>query len=120
MFFDSLWRRLRSRSGKSALTQRVPSRKSGLRSSRSRSYRPLIDILEARTVPSFVSAANYAAGSFPYSVAVGDFDGDGSPDLAVANIGSNTVSVFLGTGDGTFRAARNYAAGPDPLCVAVG
>jgi len=28
-------------------------------------------------------------------IAVGDFNGDGRPDLAVANSGDNTVGVFL-------------------------
>jgi hypothetical protein len=53
-------------------------------------------------------------------VAVGDFNGDGIQDLAVANWGSNTVSVLLGNGDGTFQAARNFAAGSHPSSVAVG
>jgi hypothetical protein len=38
---------------------------------------------------------SYVAGSFPTSVAVGDFNGDGSDDLAVANSGSNDVSILL-------------------------
>ena len=51
---------------------------------------------------------------------MGDFNGDGKPDLAVANSGSNNVSVLLGNGDGTFQAAVNYAAGNAPNSVAVG
>jgi hypothetical protein len=56
-------------------------------------------------------------------VAVGDFNADGVPDLAVANYdASRTISVFLGNGDGTFLAARNFATGSelDPQFVAVG
>ena len=68
----------------------------------------------------FQAAVNYAAGSRPYSVAVGDFNGDGKPDLAVANGSSNDVSVLLGNGDGTFQAAANYATGSDPISVGVG
>ena len=63
---------------------------------------------------------NYAAGTHPLSVAVGDFNGDGKPDLAVANQRSNTVSVLLGNGDGTFQAAVNYGADRNPNSVAVG
>jgi hypothetical protein len=44
-------------------------------------------------------------------VVAGDFNGDGKPDLAVANQGSGEVSVLLGKGDGTFQAAVNYGTG---------
>ena len=44
----------------------------------------------------FQAAVNYAAGLSPSSVAVGDFNGDGKTDLAVANLASNNVSVLLG------------------------
>ena len=62
---------------------------------------------------------NFAAGSDSRSVAVGDFNGDGKPDLAVANSGSNNVSVLLGNGDGTFQAPVNYTAGSRSASVAV-
>ena len=62
----------------------------------------------------FQAAVNYPAGLNPFSVAVGDFNGDGKPDLAVANYGSNTVSVLLGNGDGTFQAAMSYDSGSIP------
>src|SRR5262249_44143790 len=58
-------------------------------------------------------------GSKPTSVAVADLNGDGSPDLVVANSGSDTVSVLLGKGDGTFQDAHNYAAGLQPTAVKV-
>src|SRR5216684_3227600 len=38
----------------------------------------------------------------PSSVVVGDFNGDGFLDLAVANQGDNSISLFRGNGDGTF------------------
>ena len=44
---------------------------------------------------SFFAARTFGAGSNPDSVAVGDFNGDGKPDLAVANFGSNNVSILL-------------------------
>src|SRR5712692_9090980 len=69
---------------------------------------------------SFEPAQNFGAGSLPYSVAVGDFNGDGVQDLAVANAGSANVSVLLGNGDGSFQGARNFGAGSFPSSVAVG
>jgi hypothetical protein len=69
----------------------------------------------------FNPAVNYAAGVRPRSVAVGDFDGDGNLDLAVANADSTDVSILPGNGDGTFTVpAPTYAAGDEPNSVAVG
>jgi hypothetical protein len=48
---------------------------------------------------SFQPAQSYAAGPSPVSVAVGDFNGDGFPDLAVANDNAGTVSVLLNAAD---------------------
>jgi hypothetical protein len=45
--------------------------------------------------------------------------GDGKLDLAAANAGSNSVSVLLGNGDGSFPAAApSFGAGRDPYSVA--
>ncbi len=63
---------------------------------------------------------NPVPGSVPSSVTVADFNGDGKPDLAIANAGSNTLNVFLGNGDGTFIEPLSVAAGADPLYAAVG
>ena len=56
------------------------------------------------------------------SVAVGDFNGDGKQDLAVANLALQpyTVSILLGDGAGNFSAPANFAVGVDPRSVAVG
>src|SRR5207244_4194421 len=56
----------------------------------------------------------------PRSVAVGGFNGDGTLDLAVADWGSNTVSVLLGNGDGTFQAPLTFTTGARPSSVAAG
>src|SRR5213593_1466020 len=61
-----------------------------------------------------------AVGTTPVWIAVGDFNGDGKPDLAVANVNSDTVSVLLGNGDGTFQAAQTFAVGDGPTSVTAG
>ncbi|MDH4163772.1 MAG: FG-GAP-like repeat-containing protein [Nitrospirota bacterium] len=68
----------------------------------------------------FHSAVSYPTGTEPYSVVTGDFNGDGTIDLAVANSFSNTVSVLTGNGDGTFQTAVNYPVGTGPRSVAAG
>src|SRR5437764_456933 len=82
------------------------------------SYRPLVEALEDRTLLSFIAAPTYVL-SGASSVAVGDFNGDGHLDLAVANHISNVVSILLGKGDGTFQYAGGYVR-DRPSSVAVG
>jgi hypothetical protein len=67
----------------------------------------------------FAPATDYPVGREPYTVVTGDFNGDGKLDLVVSNIKSNTVSVLLGQGDGTFRQAVEFATGRGPHGVAV-
>ncbi len=63
-----------------------------------------------------------SVGNQPQSVVVGDFNGDGIPDLAVANSNSNTVSILLGTGTGAFTQASGspHTVGQNPFAVVVG
>src|SRR6266571_3318058 len=69
----------------------------------------------------FRPAPSLTVGNGPAGVAVGDFNGDGKPDLAVANLNDNTLSVLLGNGDGTFQAPQTFAGvGTKPYFVAVG
>lgn len=72
----------------------------------------------------FATARNYLAGVNPRCVAVGDFDGDGLPDLAVANYGVSTATsgaaVLLNNGAGSFAAPVLYPAGSGPQAVAIG
>ena len=68
---------------------------------------------------SFGAATNFAVGTEPFSVAIGDFNGNGRLDLAVANGNSNDVSVLLGTGTGSFGAATTFGVGTSPRSVAI-
>ncbi len=68
----------------------------------------------------FGAVTNFPAGTNPISVAVDDLNGDGRDDLAVANWGSNTVSIRLGTGTGSFGTAANFPVGTNPSSVSAG
>ena len=70
-------------------------------------------------VGQFLEAPQFTAGKNPQAVAVGDFNGDGKPDIAVVNATSNTVSIFLGHGDNTFQPKVDYVTGSTPQGVAV-
>ncbi len=68
---------------------------------------------------SFREGTQYEYGDTPTSIASTDLNGDGKLDLAVANGGpmSSAVSIWLGNGDGTFRAPVDYRTGKRPLAV---
>lgn len=74
------------------------------------------------TPNSFAPKMNIGASSQPYSVSTGDLDGDGRPDIIVANTGSNTISVFLNTstpGNISFAPKKDLVTGNSPhhICV---
>ena len=83
---------------------------------------PRLEVLEARTLPSLFDPAHaFTAGSDPDGVAVADLNGDGKPDLVLANyIRNGSVSVLMGNGNGTFGNAVNFSVGAYPTAVAVG
>jgi hypothetical protein len=84
-----------------------------------RYYRPFIEELEQRTVLSFFPPVAYSPTSAG-TLAVGDFDGDGTPDLALTGYNGYGVDIWLGNGDGTFRHSGYYSTGPYTGAVAVG
>ena len=74
--------------------------------------------------PSFAAKQDFATGTNPYSVTVGDLNGDGKLDLVVAN-GANTVSVLLntttpGATTPSFAAKQDFATGSVPTVVTAG
>ena len=68
-------------------------------------------------VLSFATPVSYGAGTHPWSVTAGDWNGDGKLDLATANYLSGNVSILLGNGDGTFQPKVDYDVGGIPLLV---
>ncbi|MBD2699665.1 VCBS repeat-containing protein [Spirosoma sp. BT702] len=68
----------------------------------------------------FSGTTNVAVGANPYSVALGDVDGDGDLDLLTANYSNNNVSVRVNDGSGNYSGSTNVGVGNDPASVAVG
>src|SRR5207249_1171761 len=68
----------------------------------------------------FGARTDFATWSAPNAVAIGDLNGDGIPDLAVANFDPSTVSVLHGNGDGTFGRKTDFGLGASPSCVTIG
>jgi hypothetical protein len=72
---------------------------------------------------SFKPRVNFATGSSPRLPAISDFDGDGKPDLAVVNSGTNTLSVLRNTsapGTPSFAAKADFTVGSSPYMACTG
>ncbi|HEX9759647.1 MAG TPA: VCBS repeat-containing protein [Candidatus Acidoferrales bacterium] len=71
--------------------------------------------------PLFVRSSSFGVGTAPADLAAGDFNGDQKPDVAVANSGSDNVTILLGDGRGGLRPAPRspFAAGPRPHIIVV-
>ena len=73
---------------------------------------------------SFATMMVFSTGtsSVPGYVAVGDLNNDNHLDIVVTNLGSNTLGVLLGSGNGTFVRVQSYSTGKDstPYAVAIG
>src|SRR5260370_25213921 len=68
---------------------------------------------------SFIEPARFETENGSASVAVGDFNGDGFLDLAVANADSDNISVLLGNGDGSFQVRQDFTTARVPVSVVV-
>ncbi len=77
------------------------------------------------TSPGFIASSSsslfpestIATGQDPVAVVSGDFLSNGTTDLAVVNHSSNTVSILLGNGDGTFTAGATLTTGNGPIAA---
>jgi hypothetical protein len=80
-----------------------------------------MEYLEDRTVPAYLAPVTFAAGLNPVGVAVGDYNGDGKSDMAVANNAAvGMISILLSNGDGTFGTPVSYPAGAYPIDAVAG
>lgn len=79
------------------------------------------------TSPAFIPAVSsnlfpesiVPTGQNPVDVVGSDFNSDGNFDLASVNHTDNTVSIFLGNGDGTFNSDGTLTTGAGPVAAIV-
>jgi hypothetical protein len=74
------------------------------------SYGSYISVMlgKASTTAPLEAPVRYSVDVGAWAIAAADFNGDGKLDLATANQTSSTMSVFMGTGTGTFQPQTSY------------
>lgn len=72
------------------------------------------------STPSFTQPPIYAVGSDVRAMARADFDGDGHDDIALVDVNSDSLTVFMKLAQNTPVVANSYAVGRFPLAVAAG
>src|SRR5262249_31201614 len=81
-----------------------------------------VSVLLGNGMGNFGGPIDSPCGIFPLGMAVGDFNGDGNPDLAVGDRGNgrdgNAVTVLLGDGRGHFTTAGTLSAAPGGIVAA--
>ncbi|MFY7899720.1 MAG: FG-GAP-like repeat-containing protein, partial [Chitinophagaceae bacterium] len=74
------------------------------------------------TTADFAAKQDFATGTGPFNVAVGDIDGDGKIDMVSCNQSSNSISVLRNTSTSSsinFASKQDYTCGSNPYFVAV-
>ena len=69
---------------------------------------------------SFVASREYPTGQAAAKVVVGDFNGDGKPDLATVNPSSNNVAILINNGSGGYLPTVSYGVGTLPGDISIG
>jgi hypothetical protein len=74
----------------------------------------------------FATKVDFTTGTYPNFSVIGDIDGDGKPDLASTNYGSNTISIYRNTSTsgslnaGSFSTKVDFTTGSIPVGIAIG
>lgn len=68
----------------------------------------------------FAPRTDYPVETHPFSLAVGDVDGNSNLDIVTANHYSENVSVLIGLGNGTFAPRTDYTLGVSAWSMALG
>ncbi|PYT35519.1 MAG: hypothetical protein DMF52_10235, partial [Acidobacteria bacterium] len=79
-----------------------------------------VSILLGHGDGAFSLSAGFRSGNRPFALSVGDLNGDGKADLAVANVESGDLTIHLGDGRGSFSDAVSHASGDSPYWIALG
>lgn len=81
----------------------------------------LVSVFTGKGDGTFNAPATYVTGSTttsdPFYVTLGDVNGDGKPDIVVANWNDASISVLTNNGNGTFNPAVTYANGFNPYTI---
>jgi hypothetical protein len=78
-----------------------------------------VQVFSAFGASGFSQVSGWSAGLGPWAAAVGRIDGDAEPDIVVANVSSESLSVLLRDAGG-FRRVGGLQTGADPVAVATG
>jgi hypothetical protein len=82
--------------------------------------RGFVSILRGKGDGTFDFTNSYSTGRFSIAILAADFNLDGKLDVAVVNLGSNTVTILKGKGNGTFDSQSHYGTGVGPIAIAAG
>ena len=87
------------------------------------SYAKAVAVLLGNGDGTFHQGAFLLSGVSPGPATIADFNRDGIPDIAVCdyNVGTgNSVTIYLGKGDGTFPSNHSFRTGGGPLHIVAG
>jgi hypothetical protein len=78
------------------------------------------DLQTSNFIQGALPRTDFLTPAAPSAVVTTSLRSNGHADIITANQGANSISVFLGNGDGTFSTRTDFAVGNGPLALAVG